>query len=101
MTRQVIFLTIHTIGLIVDTTHNGEKDGRMAIPILRISLPQVFLTMSILDALKFCSLLRYNDGELFVFQFYHLRLLFFSKDTNYSPITKELMPNLNNYYEQK
>ena len=52
----------------------------------------------VLDALELSSFLRYDDGEIFVFQFYHNRLLFLSKVINYSPITKGFIPNLNNYY---
>ena len=49
----------------------------MAIPILRVGLPEIFLTISILDALELSSLLRYDDGEIFVFLFYHNRLLLY------------------------
>ncbi len=74
--RQVIILPIHAIGLVVDGTDDGEEDGGVTTPILRVCLPQIFLTTGILDALEFCSFLRYDDGELFVLQFYHVILLY-------------------------
>ena len=76
MTGQVVLLVVHTVGLVIDTADNRKEDGGVAIPILRVSLPQIFLTTGILDALELSSFLRYDDGELFVFQFYHNRLLF-------------------------
>jgi hypothetical protein len=66
MTRQVILLTINAISLVVDTANNREKYRRVSSPVFGISLPQIFLTISILDALELGSLLRYNNRELFV-----------------------------------
>ena len=63
---QMIFLPVDTIGLVVDAAHDGEEDGRAARPELGVALPQIFLTIGILDALELSSLLRYDDGELFV-----------------------------------
>ena len=70
--RKVILLTIYTIGFVVDGTDDGEEDGGVATPILRVCLPQIFLTIGILDALEFGSFLRNDDGELFIFEFYHI-----------------------------
>lgn len=63
---QMILLPVDTIGLVVDAAHDGEEDGRAARPELGIALPQIFLTIGILDALELGSFLRYDDGELFV-----------------------------------
>jgi hypothetical protein len=74
--RKVILLTIYTIGLVVDGADDGEEDGGVTTPILRVCLPQIFLTIGILDALEFGSFLRNDDGELFIFEFYHIILLY-------------------------
>ena len=74
--RKVILLTINTVGLVVDGTDDGEEDGRVARPVLWVCLPQIFLTIGILDALEFGSFLRNDDGELFIFEFYHIILLY-------------------------
>ena len=72
MTRQVILFSIDTIGVVVDAAHDREEDGGATRPERGVALPQIFLTVCILDALELCSFLRYDDGELFVLEFYHI-----------------------------
>lgn len=72
MARQMIFLAINRIGVVIHATHDGEEDGGVAWPEFGIGLPQIFLTIGIFDALELGSFLRNDDGELFVFKFYHV-----------------------------
>ena len=72
MARKVVLLSINGIGVVVDATHDGEEDGGVARPEVGIGLPQIFLTIGIFDALELGSFLRNDDGELFVFKFYHV-----------------------------
>ena len=91
VTRQVVFLAVHAIGVVVHAAHDGEEDGRVARPELRISLPQVFLAVCVFDTLELSSLFGDRHRELFVFKFYHSCNVFGNfcgKGTNYSANTE-------------
>jgi hypothetical protein len=67
----MILFTVNTVSLVVYAADDREEDRRAAWPEFRICLPKVFLTIAVLDALEFGTLLRYSDGDVFVFKFYH------------------------------
>jgi hypothetical protein len=48
---QMVLAAIYTIGLIVDTAHQRKEDRGVTVPVLGVCLPQIFLTIGILDAL--------------------------------------------------
>jgi hypothetical protein len=50
VTGQVVLLAIYAIGIIIDTAYDGEQNRRAAWPFLA-SLPQVFTSVTIFDAL--------------------------------------------------
>ena len=50
VTGKMILLAIYTIGIIIDAAYDGEQDRRAAWPFLA-SLPQVFTSVTIFDAL--------------------------------------------------
>jgi hypothetical protein len=67
MTWEVILAAIDSVGVVVHTADNREEDRGVTGPELRVGLPQIFLTVCVFNTLELCSLLRYDDGELFVF----------------------------------
>jgi hypothetical protein len=62
VTGKVILFTIYAIGIIIDATYDGEEDRRAAWPLLA-SLPQVFTSVTIFDALQLGSHGRHLYGE--------------------------------------
>ena len=66
MAWEMILLAIDQICIVVDAANDGEEDRRVTRPVFGISLPQIVLTIGILDALELSSFLRYDDGEQFV-----------------------------------
>ena len=55
MTREVIFGSVDAIGVVPHTANDREKDRRVAVPVFLVTIPKIFITIGILDALKFCS----------------------------------------------
>ena len=82
VTRKVIFLSIDGIGVVFHAAHDGEKDGRMTWPILRIGLPKILTPVAVDNTLEFGSHFCDLDGQLFIFQFNHNDVCFSSVNKN-------------------
>ena len=73
---KVVLLAVDTVGVVVDAADDGKEDGGVARPVFGIGLPQVLLTVGVFDTLELGSLFGYDDGDLFVLQFYHSDVVF-------------------------
>ena len=55
MARKVILLALCAISVFPQSAYDREEDWRVAVPVFLVAIPEIFITISILDALKFCS----------------------------------------------
>jgi hypothetical protein len=54
----MIFLSVDAVGLFPQTTDYREEDRGAAGPVSRITLPEIFFSTIVFDALKLRSMLR-------------------------------------------
>ena len=55
MARKVILLALCAISVFPQSAYDREEDRRVAVPVFLVAIPEIFITISILDALKFSS----------------------------------------------
>ena len=76
--RLCILLVVDAVGILPQSTYDREEERRVASPVFWVTIPEIFVTICILDALKFCTERRNLNSELIVFNLFHSykRLLF-------------------------
>jgi len=55
MARLGVFLVADAVGILPQSAYDREEERRSFPPVLGVAIPEIFITISILDALKFCS----------------------------------------------
>ena len=68
---HVVFPATDAAGVFPQSAHDGEENGRVAVPILLVAVPEIFLAFGIPDALKFGPHRSHTDGQFFVFDLFH------------------------------
>ena len=55
VTWQGVFLVADAVNALPQSANDREKERRLAAPEFLVAIPEIFVTISILDALEFCS----------------------------------------------
>ena len=55
VTWQGVFLVADAVNALPQSANDREKERRLATPEFLVAIPEIFVTISILDALEFCS----------------------------------------------
>ena len=71
VTIHLEFKAVDAVGVLPESADDGEQDGRVAGPVVRVGLPQVLMTFLVFDALELSSFFCNLNGEKFVFKFFH------------------------------
>lgn len=61
--QHVILLAVEMIGVVPESTDDGEEGGRVLGPVFRVGLPQILVSLRVAYALHLCTTLGDGDRE--------------------------------------
>lgn len=61
MAGEMIFLSVYAVGILPQSTDEREENRRVAVPIVFVTIPEIFLTFGVADTLQFCTM--FTDGQ--------------------------------------
>ena len=71
VTWQGVLLVADAINALPQSAYDREEERRLSAPEFLVAIPEIFVTISILDALEFCSMRLNFNGELIVSNLFH------------------------------